>query len=117
MAAENVNKLSACLSELFYEKKIPDFWDLNVHRVTYNDLSLLISFADKVKCLYADEDNGLETWWEGQVDGIVEESDPDNPVFYVYYKDTKTDTYVCFDEPLIENYLKGQVKFLDIPDM
>ena len=72
--------------------------------------------ADKIKCLYEDED-GLEAWWEGQVDGIDEKSNSENPVFYVYYKNNETDTYECFDEPLVENYLKGQVKFLDIPDM
>eukprot|EP00111_Clytia_hemisphaerica_P010607 TCONS_00031003-protein len=58
--------------------------ELKLIQVTPHDFESV----DKIKCLYADEYTSLETWWEGNVDGFDKKSDPNKPVFYVYYKDT-----------------------------
>ena len=48
MVENIVNKLTKSqLTEIFYEKKIPDFWDVSSDKVTYNVLSQLINFVDQ----------------------------------------------------------------------
>ena len=72
----------------------------------------------KISHLYEDDESGKEKWWvAGVADVDITSKNQQSPDFFIYFDEEgeEVDEITYYEEPLLENYLNGAVRFLDCP--